>query len=52
MDSLLALRMSALFRSKLGRDVVDHTLTLKEAEVSRFLSGVTDWEQHEYFEIF
>ena len=52
MDSLSALRASELFRSELGDDFVDYILTLKEAEVSRFLSEVTDWEQREYFEIF
>jgi glutamine synthetase len=52
MDSLSALRASELFRSELGDDFIDYILTLKEAEVSRFLSEVTDWEQREYFEIF
>jgi glutamine synthetase len=52
MESLAALRESKLFRSALGDEFVDYVLTLKEAEVSRFLSEVTDWEQREYFEIF
>ena len=52
MDSIAALRTSGLFRSALGDDFVDYILTLKQAEVSRFLSAVTDWEQREYFEIF
>ncbi len=52
MEALAALRTSALFRSALGDEFVDYILTVKEAEVSRFLSEVTDWEQREYFEIF
>ena len=51
-DALAALRESALFRAAFGAQFVDYMLTLKEAEVSRFLSEVTDWEQREYFEIF
>ena len=30
----------------------DYLLHIKEAEISRFLSTVTDWEHKEYFEIF
>ncbi len=47
-----AFRTTCLFRSALGDEFVDYILTVKEAEVSRFLSEVTDWEQREYFEIF
>jgi len=47
------LRRSQLFRNVLGDRFVDYFLTIKEAEVHRFLSEeVTDWEQREYFEVF
>ena len=52
MEALSALREDALFREKLGDTFVDYVLTLKEAEISRFLSEVTDWEHREYFELF
>lgn len=52
MDAMVALRESGLFQRALGDEFVNYILTLKEAEVSRFLSEVTDWEQREYFEIF
>ena len=31
---------------------VDYIITLKEAEIARYLSDVTDWEHREYFELF
>lgn len=52
MEAVPALREDKLFRGVLGDQFVDYILTLKEAEISRFLSQVTDWEQREYFEIF
>jgi len=51
-EALAALRASDLFRSAMGDEFVDYILTIKQAEVSRFLSEVTDWEQREDFEIF
>ena len=51
-ESLAALRNSDVFKTALGEEFIDYILTIKEAEVSRFLSEVTDWEQREYFEIF
>lgn len=51
--AVLALKESRMFREALGADFVDYYLTIKEAELNRFLSEtVTDWEQQEYFEIF
>jgi glutamine synthetase len=52
MEALDALDGSAMFRAALGDRFIDYILTLKQAEVSRFLSAVTDWEHREYFEIF
>jgi glutamine synthetase len=48
MDSLDALRGDACFREAFGDAFIDYFVTLKSAEISRFLSDVTDWEQREY----
>src|SRR5690606_38253291 len=52
MEAVAALRASAFWRERLGDPVVDWLVTLKEAEIARFLGEVTDWEHQEYFEIF
>ena len=52
MEALAALREDAFFREKLGGLFIDYIITLKEFEIGRFLSEVTDWEHREYFEIF
>jgi glutamine synthetase len=41
-----------MFRDRFGDLFVDYIAHIKRAEMSRFLSEVTDWEQREYFEIF
>jgi glutamine synthetase len=51
-EALGALREDRLFRERLGNRFIDYMLTLKDAEVDRFLSEVTDWEHREYFDIF
>lgn len=51
-DAANALRGSELFRSTLGDLFVDYLLAIKDHEIARFLTDVTDWEQKEYFEIF
>ena len=51
-EALAALRASEMYRGKLGAPFIDYILAIKEAEVARFLSEVTDWEQKEYFENF
>lgn len=51
-DAVNAFRNSAFYREQLGDQFVDYLTTIKEAEISRFLSEVTDWEHKEYFEIF
>ena len=51
-EALNALRTDTFFRSELGDAFVDYLLTLKDAEVDRFLSSVTDWEHREYFDIY
>ena len=52
MEALQALDDSTMFRTALGDRFIDYIQTLKQAEVSRFLATVTDWEHREYFEIF
>ncbi|NQV57119.1 MAG: glutamine synthetase [Rhodospirillales bacterium] len=52
MDALAALRQSQMFRSELGDTFIDYILQMKQAEISRFLSEVTDWEHKEYFEMY
>ncbi len=51
MEAIAALRTSEFFRAALGDAFVDYFVQLKEFEISRFLSNVTDWEQREYFEL-
>jgi glutamine synthetase len=52
MDSLTALRGDAMYAQAFGEAFIEYILTLKEAEVSCFLSEVTDWEHREYFSNF
>lgn len=52
MEALAAVDGSSLFRRRFGDLFVDYLLKVKRAEVSRFLSHVTDWEHREYFEAF
>jgi len=51
-ESVDALAANAMFRDTLGDRFIDYFVTLKRAEINRFLSDVTDWEQREYFRLF
>jgi glutamine synthetase len=51
MQAIAALRDNACFRAAFGDAFVEYFLRLKEYEISRFLTDVTDWEQREYFAI-
>jgi len=51
MEALSALRDDACFRDRFGGFFIDYFTRLKEAEIARFLSEVTDWEHREYFSI-
>jgi glutamine synthetase len=51
MQALDALARDDLFASQIGRDVVDWLVTLKRAEIDRYLSAVSEWEQREYFSL-
>ena len=50
-EAIAALRASPCFRSAFGDEFVDYFVRLKQFEINRFLSDVTDWEQREYLEI-
>lgn len=52
METIPALRDSALFRKQLGDRFVDYYCDLKQSEIDRYLDHVSDWEHREYFEIF
>ena len=51
MEAITALRDNACFRAAFGDAFVDYFVRLKEFEINRFLSAVTDWEQREYLEL-
>jgi glutamine synthetase len=51
-DAVGALKDDPFFREKLGAEFVDYYTHIKNAEIDRFLSEVTDWEHREYFEVF
>ena len=51
MAAIAALRDNACFRTAFGDPFIDYFIKLKEFEIGRFLSDVTDWEQREYFAI-
>ncbi len=51
-DAVAALRADTFYREELGGQFIDYLLHIKEAEITRFLSTVTDWEQAEYLEMF
>ena len=50
-EALDALRGSACFRAGLGDAFVDYYIRIKEFEIARFQSEVTEWEHREYFEL-
>jgi glutamine synthetase len=52
MEAVAALKADSLFRERLGDAFVDYILMVKDSEIRRFLSHVTDWEHREYFEVF
>ena len=51
-EALAALRGDKVFRASFGDFFVDYYLKLKQAEIDRFESEVSDWEQREYFSTF
>jgi glutamine synthetase len=51
-EALAALRQDACFTEAFGADFIDYYLRIKEFEIARYQSEVTEWEQREYFELF
>lgn len=51
-EALEALRGDQVLRDAFGDFFVDYYLKLKQAEIDRFASEVSDWEQREYFSLF
>jgi glutamine synthetase len=51
-EAVDALEKDTFFREAFGATLVDYVVMMKRAEIGRFLSDVTDWEQREYFEFF
>ncbi len=52
MEAVEALDRSSTMRSAFGDQFIDYLLTVKRAEIARFLAHVTDWEHKEYFEMY
>ncbi|MSQ54197.1 MAG: glutamine synthetase [Betaproteobacteria bacterium] len=51
-ESLAALRADPCLVKGLGEAFIDYYCRLKEAELARFNSEVTEWEQREYFDTY
>lgn len=51
-EALAALKENQCFSDTLGQTFIDYIVAIKQAELARFFSEVTDWEQKEYFSIF
>jgi len=52
MEALRLARESWFLKDAFGEGFVDYLLTIKEAEIARYLSDVSEWEHREYFEMF
>lgn len=52
MEAVAAFKQDRLFRDRIGDAFADYILMVKDSEIRRFQSYVTDWEQREYFEVF
>jgi glutamine synthetase len=51
-EAVDALKSDSFFRNKLGAGFVDYYVHIKNAEIERFQTEVSEWEQREYFEMF
>jgi glutamine synthetase len=51
-EALGALREDACLAESFGRQFIEYFVRIKEAEIARYQSEVTEWEQKEYFEVF
>ena len=52
LEAIDALKSSEILRKQIGDQFIDYIQHIKNAEVARFFSEVTDWEHQEYFEIY
>jgi glutamine synthetase len=52
MEAVKLAHQSEFLASAFGRVFVDYLLTIKNAEIARYLGEVSDWEQREYFDTF
>ena len=51
-EALIALREDPCLAAGLGKGFVDYFIRIKQGELARYQTEVTDWEQREYFELF
>jgi glutamine synthetase len=52
MEAVEAFRRDDVIKRELGEKFWNYMIMLKEYEINRFLSTVTDWEHREYFEMY
>jgi glutamine synthetase len=51
-EALGCLRQDEMLRKAIGETFVDYYCRIKEAEIARFHSEVSEWEHREYFDLF
>ena len=51
-EALAALQADTVFAAGFGQDFIDYYVHIKRAEIARYQSEVSEWEQREYFELF
>jgi glutamine synthetase len=51
-EALAALRDDPCLADGFGQNFIDYYVHIKQAEIARYQSEVTEWEQKEYFELF
>lgn len=51
-SAMTAFSSSGFYRAQLGDEFVDYYTHIKQAEWSRYLRAVSEWEQREYFSLF
>jgi len=51
-EALECFRQDEMLRKALGETFVDYYCRIKEAEIARFNSEVSEWEHREYFDLF
>jgi glutamine synthetase len=51
-EALAALRDDVCLAEGFGRSFIDYYVRIKQGELARYQSEVTEWEQKEYFELF